>query len=105
MVGDRLARVALSVLVYERTNSAGWTAVAYGLTYLPDLVSGPLLSGLAGRHPRRAVMSATDLARAVLVAVMAVPGCRCGSPGCSWWSCRRWAPRTPPPAVRPWRPR
>ncbi len=74
MMGDQLARVALSVLVYERTNSAGWTAVTYGLTYLPDLLSGPLLSGLADRYPRRAVMLTTDLARAALVGVMAVPG-------------------------------
>ncbi|GAA1298381.1 MFS transporter [Saccharothrix xinjiangensis] len=73
VVGDQLARVALSVLVYQRTASAGWTAVTYGLTYLPDLVSGPLLSGLADRYPRRAVMVATDLARAALVGVMAVP--------------------------------
>ncbi|MFD7654323.1 MFS transporter [Actinosynnema sp. NPDC059797] len=74
MVGDQLARVALSVLVYERTSSAGWTAATYGLTYLPDLVSGPLLSGLADRYPRRAVMVVTDLARAALVALMAAPG-------------------------------
>ncbi|KOV84815.1 hypothetical protein ADL03_15545 [Nocardia sp. NRRL S-836] len=74
MMGDQLARVAVSMLVYERTDSAGWTAVTYGLTYLPDLVSGPLLSGLADRYPRRAVMVTTDIARAMLVAVMAVPG-------------------------------
>ncbi|QTR03419.1 MFS transporter [Saccharothrix algeriensis] len=74
VLGDQLARVAVSVLVYERTRSAGWTAVTYGLTYVPDLVSGPLLSGLADRYPRRAVMVATDLGRAGLVAAMAVPG-------------------------------
>ncbi|WP_229796315.1 MFS transporter, partial [Saccharothrix coeruleofusca] len=74
VLGDQLARVAVSVLVYERTASAGLTAVTYGLTYVPDLVSGPLLSGFADRYPRRAVMITTDLCRGGLVAVMALPG-------------------------------
>ncbi|WP_309110669.1 MFS transporter [Saccharothrix sp.] len=73
-VGDQLARVALSVLVFQRTGSAAWTALTYALTMLPALVSGVLLSGLADRFPRRAVMVAADLLRAVLLALMAVPG-------------------------------
>ncbi|MFC5064679.1 MFS transporter [Actinomycetospora atypica] len=74
VLGDQVARVALSVLVFERTSSAALTALTYALTFLPDLVAGPLLSGLADRFPRRTTMVVTDLARAGLVAVMAVPG-------------------------------
>jgi predicted MFS family arabinose efflux permease len=74
VVGDQFARVALSVLVFEQTRSAGLTALTYTLTFLPDLVSGPLLSGIADRCPRRTVMIVSDLGRAALVAVMAVPG-------------------------------
>jgi MFS family permease len=74
IVGDQVARVALTVLVFDRTASAALTALTYALTFLPDLVAGPLLSGLADRFPRRATMVVTDVARAVLVAVMAVPG-------------------------------
>ncbi|HEV2781264.1 MAG TPA: MFS transporter [Actinophytocola sp.] len=73
VAGDQLARVALSVLVFSRTGSAALTATTYALTLLPDLVSGPLLSGLADRFPRRRVMVVCDLARAALVGVMAVP--------------------------------
>jgi MFS family permease len=72
VAGDQLARVALSVLVYERTESAGLTALTYALTYVPDLLFGPLLAGFADRYPRRQVMIVTDLARAVVVALMAV---------------------------------
>ena len=72
VAGDQLARVALSVLVFERTESAGLTALTYALTYVPDLLFGPLLSGIADRYPRRRVMIITDLARAVLVAAMAI---------------------------------
>lgn len=74
VIGDQFARVALSVLVFDRTGSPAWTALTYGLTFLPDLVGGPLLSGLADRHPRRGLMVAADLTRAGLVALMAVPG-------------------------------
>jgi predicted MFS family arabinose efflux permease len=74
MAGDQFARVALSVLIFERTGSAALTALTYALTFLPDLVGGPLLSGLADRRPRRTVMIVADVLRAVLVAVMAWPG-------------------------------
>ncbi len=74
VIGDQFARVALTLLVFDRTESAGLAALTYALTYLPDLVGGAALAGLADRFPRRDVMVATDLARALLVAVMAVPG-------------------------------
>ncbi|MGW7531108.1 MFS transporter [Amycolatopsis sp. NPDC054798] len=74
VAGDQFARVALSLLVFDRTRSAGWTAGVYALTYVPSIFAGPLLSGLADRWPRRRVMVAADLLRAVLVVVMAVPG-------------------------------
>ncbi|MEV6611284.1 MFS transporter [Kutzneria sp. NPDC051319] len=72
--GDQFARVALSVLIFERTRSPALTALTYALTFLPDLVGGPLLAGIADRHPRRTVMITADVLRAVLVAVMALPG-------------------------------
>ncbi|NYE41645.1 putative MFS family arabinose efflux permease [Streptomyces fulvorobeus] len=66
--------MALSLLVFERTRSAGWTAATYALTTLPALLSGVLLSGLADRFPRRTVMVGCDLVRAVLIGLMALPG-------------------------------
>ncbi|GAA1568856.1 MULTISPECIES: MFS transporter [Kribbella] len=72
VAGDQIARVALSVLVFDRTSSAGLTALTYALTYIPDLLFGPLLSGIADRYPRRTVMIVTDTARAILVAAMAI---------------------------------
>ncbi|MDT7801284.1 MAG: hypothetical protein QOI78_4717 [Actinomycetota bacterium] len=74
VTGDQLARVALSILVYDRTNSPGWAALTYALTFLPDLVGGPLLSGLADRYPPRRVMVVADVVRAVAVTAMALPG-------------------------------
>ncbi|TDD63306.1 MFS transporter [Kribbella antibiotica] len=74
VIGDQLARVALSILVFDRTGSAGLAALTYALTLLPDIVSGPLLGGLADRLPRRRLMVTCDAARAVLVGLMAIPG-------------------------------
>jgi predicted MFS family arabinose efflux permease len=73
IAGDQLARVAVSILVFARTGSPAWTALSYALTFLPDLVGGPMLAGLADRYSRRAVMVTTDLIRAALVLLMAVP--------------------------------
>lgn len=74
VAGDQLARVGLSVLVFTRTGSAGWAAATYALTFLPALAGGVLLGRLADRHPRRRVMVACDLLRALLVALMVLPG-------------------------------
>ena len=74
VAGDQLARVGLSVLVYDRTGSPAWAAVTYALTFLPALVGGVLFGRLVDRHPRRTVMIVCDTARALLVAVMALPG-------------------------------
>lgn len=73
VAGDQLARVALAVLVYNRTGSATWAAVTYALTFLPALLGGVLLSGLADRFRRREVMIAADVLRAAGVALMALP--------------------------------
>jgi predicted MFS family arabinose efflux permease len=74
LTGDQLARVAIASLVYSETRSALITGVVYAITYLPWLIGGPLLGGLADRYPRRTVMLVCQLIAAVLVGLMAVPG-------------------------------
>lgn len=73
VLGDQLARVALSVLVFSRTGSAAAAALTYALTFLPALVGGLTLGWLADRFRRRSVMVGADLARAGLTAAMAIP--------------------------------
>jgi len=70
VAGDQLARVAMTVLVFDRTHSALWTALTYAVTFLPWVIGGLALSGLADRLPRRQVMVVCDLARMVLVGLM-----------------------------------
>ncbi|RAY11512.1 MFS transporter [Actinomadura craniellae] len=70
--GDQLAQVALAVLVFRMTDSPLLTALTYALTYIPPVVGGPLLAGLADLFPRRSVMVVCDLLRTGLVTLMAL---------------------------------
>ncbi|HEY5985297.1 MAG TPA: MFS transporter, partial [Streptosporangiaceae bacterium] len=79
VAGDQLARVALMLLVFDRTRSPLLAAVAFAASIVPSFVGGITLSGLADRLPRREVMIACDLLRAALVLVMAVPGIGVGA--------------------------
>lgn len=72
--GDQLARVALAILVYQRTGSAALTGLTYALTLAPSFLGGVFLAGLADRFPRRDVMVATDVIRALLIGLVAIPG-------------------------------
>ena len=73
LLGDQLARVALAVLVFERTGSAALTGAAYAATFLPYL-AGPSLAGTADRRPRKSILVTLDVARAAAVGTMALPG-------------------------------
>ncbi len=73
VAGDQLARVALTILVYDRTRSALLAAVTFVVSIVPTFVGGVTLAWLADRYPRRRVMIVCDLVRAILVLVMALP--------------------------------
>jgi MFS family permease len=74
VAGDQLAKVALTVLVYDRTHSSLLAAVTFAASFVPGFLGGLTLSGLADRLPRRTVMIACDVIRGVLVLIMAAPG-------------------------------
>ena len=74
VTGDRLALVALTLLVYHQTKSPLLAALAYAAGYLPWVIGGLFLADVADRRPRRSVMVTCDAVRTVLVAAMAVPG-------------------------------
>jgi MFS family permease len=71
--GDRLALVAITLLVWDRTKSPLLVAAAFAVGYVPWVFGGLFLADLADRYPRRRVMVFCDAARAVLVGVMVLP--------------------------------
>jgi MFS family permease len=62
------------VLVYQRTASPLLSALTFAIGHLPWLLGGPFLSTIADRFPRHRVLIAADVARAVVLAGMAIPG-------------------------------
>jgi predicted MFS family arabinose efflux permease len=74
VVGDQLARVALTVLVYDQTRSAFLAAVTFVASVIPSFIGGVSLSWLADKYPRRRVMIVCDLVRCGLVLIMAIHG-------------------------------
>ena len=66
--------MALTVLVYQRTSSPLLAALTFAIGHLPWLLGGPFLATFADRLPRHRVLIATDAARAVVLAGMAIPG-------------------------------
>ena len=73
-VGDQIARIAVALLVLERSGSAFAASATYACSYLTWLLGGPFLTALADRYPRRRVMVVCDLLRMALIATLAVPG-------------------------------
>lgn len=74
MLGNIVAEVALTVLVYEQTRSPALAALVLGLSFMPYLIGGVLLGATADRLPARRVLVGCDLASAVLVGSMVIPG-------------------------------
>jgi predicted MFS family arabinose efflux permease len=72
MLGDIVAAVALTVLVFQRTASPFLAGLTFTLAFLPYLFGGALLSGLVDRVPPRRLMVGCDLLSAAIVALMAV---------------------------------
>ena len=73
LLGDWAARLALSVLVLERTGSPAWAAAVTAVSLAGFVGIGQVLATLADRHGRVAVMLAADFARAGLFAAMLLP--------------------------------
>jgi MFS family permease len=65
-LGDWAARVALAVLVHNRTGSEVLTAAVTAVSLLPWIGLGQALAALGDRYPRRTVMIVADAVRALI---------------------------------------
>ena len=71
-VGDWAGRLALGVLVLNRTHSTTLVTAVLAASYLPYLAS-PALTAYCQRFPKRNVLVGSDLVRACLFAVVLFP--------------------------------
>jgi len=72
--GEQFAQIAVAVGTYERTRSPFLTALVYAMSYLPQIIGGPLLAEVAGLFSRRSLLVGLGVSRAALVAIMALSG-------------------------------
>ena len=70
LLGDWAGRLALTVLVLERTGSPAWAAAVTAVSLAGYVGIGQVLATLADRHGRVSVMLAADVARASLFLMM-----------------------------------
>jgi MFS family permease len=70
--GDHIARVALASLVLARTDSAFLAVLAFVVSLAPAVFGSAVLGGLADRLPRKVVLLGCDVARALIIAVLAL---------------------------------
>lgn len=70
LLGDWAGRLALTVLVLDRTGSPGWAAAVTAVSLAGFVGVGQVLATLADRFGRISVMLVADLARAGLFAAM-----------------------------------
>jgi MFS family permease len=70
LLGDWAGRLALTVLVLERTGSPAWAAAVTAVSLAGFVGIGQVLATLADRFGRVSVMLAADVARAALFAAM-----------------------------------
>ncbi|MGW3374122.1 MFS transporter [Streptomyces hydrogenans] len=73
LLGLVVSELALTVLVYDLTRSPLLSSLTFALGFLPYLLGGTLLAGLADRHPPRRVLVVCDLICAGAVALMVLP--------------------------------
>ncbi len=74
MAGTLAAEVALSILIYQRTQSALLSALVLVFSFLPYALGGTVLSSIADRFPARPLLVCCDVLSAACIAAMLIPG-------------------------------
>jgi MFS family permease len=73
-VGAMLNRVAVTALVWNATGSEALAAAAFAISFAPYLGVAQVLGAIVDRYAYRSVMVVCDLLRAVLIALLLIPG-------------------------------
>jgi len=71
-LGDYVYTIALVAYVLDHTGSAAWVGATVIVRLLPLVLLGPIGGVLAGRFDRRVIMVVSDVARAAVMAALAV---------------------------------
>lgn len=69
--GDSIDAIASTWIVYQLTNSAAWSALIFGINYLPTIVVTPFAGVWVEGKNKKMIMVVTDFIRALVVACVA----------------------------------
>ncbi|MHB8681732.1 MAG: MFS transporter [Acidimicrobiales bacterium] len=72
-LGDWATRLALTLVVYDRTHSPALSAAVVTVSLVPWVGLGQLVTAALDHLPRKAVMVAADLVRALIFALLVIP--------------------------------
>ncbi|MQM24355.1 MFS transporter [Glycomyces albidus] len=72
--GAMLNRVAVTYLVWERTDSSALAVASFAISFAPYLGLAQVLGAVVDRYAYRNVMVACDILRAALIALLLIPG-------------------------------
>ncbi len=70
--GDSLDAIAFTWLVFSLTNSAGWSAVIYGVNKVPTIFLQPFAGAMVEGRNKKFIMVFTDIIRGICVSFVAI---------------------------------
>lgn len=73
--GDSVDAIAFSWMVYELTNSAGWSAIVLGVNLLPNILIQPFAGAIVERLAKKKTIIFCDVSRGILTAIILILFC------------------------------
>lgn len=71
-LGDSIDMMAFGWMTYELTNSPAWTALVFGVNYLPNVFIQPFCGALVERLDKKKVILVCDILRGLMTAGIAI---------------------------------
>ena len=65
--GDSIDSIAFTWIVYQITHSAAWSAIVFGVNFLPNVVVQPFAGAIVEKMDKKRVLIITNLLRAIVI--------------------------------------
>lgn len=69
--GDSIDSIAFTWIVYQITHSAAWSAIVFGVNFLPNVVVQPFAGAIVEKMDKKRVLIITNLLRAIVITAFA----------------------------------
>ena len=65
--GDSIDSIAFTWIVYQITHSAAWSAIVFGVNFLPNVVVQPFAGAIVEKMDKKKVLIITNLLRSIVI--------------------------------------